>query len=475
MSVADALRSRIKVQNLKTMTKITAFSIKGLHAKKDVDIKFKNNTLILVGENGTGKTTCLHLFYYLITGQWTQLARYRFQELAITINGKKHRLTKKQVTGSMRKMHPDFLRRFPHQVRNQVFNLLETHENPLESAELRHLCDHYGIPSEFIFREMQQFDLFEGDDEKASQTVRDAIKEIETSMNAQILYLPTYRRIEQELHQIFQDLDKDALQRRRRLPGRRKKRRSYLELVEFGMQDVQAALKETQRDLDMFARRNMTDLSYGFLGDIVGKLHETEDLESVRKVDPKTVDAVLNRVQENILPEQRKTELKNVIQRFQKGGEEDEASNVTCYYFAQLLDFHSRIEKREANLKKFCEVCNEYMVDKKYHYDNSEYSAKILPNRPDAGPNDEINLSSLSSGEKQIISLFSHLYLSGETQFFVLIDEPELSLSVPWQRKFLADIRGAGLCTGLFAVTHSPFIYDNELENYAHGMGEFTP
>ena len=293
-------------------------------------------------------------------------------------------------------------------------------------------------------------------------------------MHAQILYLPTYRRIEQELHQIFQDLDKEELRRRRRPPGRRKQRRSYLELVEFGMQDVQAALKETQRDLDMFARRSMTDLSYGFLGDIVGKLHETEDLDSIRKVDTKTVDAVLDRVQENILPEHRKTELKKVIQRFQKGGEGDEASNVTCYYFAKLLAFHSRIEKREGRLKDFCKVCNEYMVDKKYIYDNSEYSAKIFPNRSDVEPDDEIKLSSLSSGEKQIVSLFSHLYLSGETQFFVLIDEPELSLSVPWQRKFLADIRGAGLCTGLFAVTHSPFIYENGLEKYAHGMGEFT-
>lgn len=456
------------------MTKITAFSITGLHHKKDVHIKFKDNTLILVGENGTGKTTCLHLFYYLITGQWTHLARYQFNEISITINGKKHRLSKRQVTGSMRKMHPEFLRRFPPDIRKHVFHLLETHESPLDSAELRNLCENYGIPYEFIYRELQQFDLFEGDDAQASQVVRDAIKEIETSMKAQILYLPTYRRIEQELHQIFQHLDKDDLQRRRRLPSRRRQRHSYLELVEFGMQDVQAALKETQRDLDMFARRSMTDLSYGFLGDIVGKLHETQDLESVRQVDSKTVDAVLNRVQENILPQHRKTELKQVIHRFQNGGGEDEASNVTCYYFAQLLGFHSRIEEREANLKKFCAVCNEYMGDKKYHYDNSEYSAKILPDRPDSVPDDEIMLSSLSSGEKQIISLFSHLYLSGETQFFVLIDEPELSLSVPWQRKFLADIRASELCTGLFAVTHSPFIYENNLEVYAHGMGEFT-
>src|SRR5271155_60715 len=60
-----------------------------------------------------------------------------------------------------------------------------------------------------------------------------------------------------------------------------------------------------------------------------------------------------------------------------------------------------------------------------------------------------------------------------EDKYFVLIDEPELSLSVPWQRKFLVDIRSASFCVGLVAVTHSPFIYDNELKRYAHGLGEF--
>jgi predicted ATPase len=88
--------------------------------------------------------------------------------------------------------------------------------------------------------------------------------------------------------------------------------------------------------------------------------------------------------------------------------------------------------------------------------------------------NNEIKLHHLSSGEKQIVSLFSHLYLSGGKKYFVLIDEPELSLSVPWQRKFLLDIKNADFCSGLVAVTHSPFIYDNELKKYAHGVGEFT-
>jgi predicted ATPase len=111
-------------------------------------------------------------------------------------------------------------------------------------------------------------------------------------------------------------------------------------------------------------------------------------------------------------------------------------------------------------------------------YDNAKYTVYIrispdLGEQLDISP-EQLELQSLSSGEKQIVSLFSHVYLSGQKSFFVVIDEPELSLSVPWQRRFLPDILRSGLCTGLIAVTHSPFIWENELEPYVRSLAEFT-
>lgn len=85
-----------------------------------------------------------------------------------------------------------------------------------------------------------------------------------------------------------------------------------------------------------------------------------------------------------------------------------------------------------------------------------------------------MELSNLSSGEKQIVSIFSLLYLTNEKNYMVLIDEPELSLSVKWQRFFLEDIKNSISCKGLIAVTHSPFIFDNSLDRFAHGIGEFV-
>ncbi|MGT3292290.1 AAA family ATPase [Yersinia enterocolitica] len=72
-------------------------------------------------------------------------------------------------------------------------------------------------------------------------------------------------------------------------------------------------------------------------------------------------------------------------------------------------------------------------------------------------------MDTLSSGEKQIISLFAMLYLKNDTNLAIFFDEPELSLSMEWQKTLLPDIVNSGKCNFLFCTTHSPFIFDNEL------------
>jgi predicted ATPase len=80
-----------------------------------------------------------------------------------------------------------------------------------------------------------------------------------------------------------------------------------------------------------------------------------------------------------------------------------------------------------------------------------------------------ISLDALSSGEKQMISLFAKMYLYPGRKV-VLIDEPELSLSIDWQRDILVDVLSAPLCGQLIAITHSPFVFDNELEPFARAL-----
>ena len=89
------------------------------------------------------------------------------------------------------------------------------------------------------------------------------------------------------------------------------------------------------------------------------------------------------------------------------------------------------------------------------------------------GSENSIQLNKLSSGEKQIISIFSKVYLEDTNNIVVLFGEPELSLSLPWQERLLPDIIASKKCKFLLSVTHSPFIFDNELDKYAVGMNTY--
>jgi len=80
-----------------------------------------------------------------------------------------------------------------------------------------------------------------------------------------------------------------------------------------------------------------------------------------------------------------------------------------------------------------------------------------------------ISLDALSSGEKQMISLFAKMFLY-EGDKIVLIDEPELSLSIDWQREILVDVLNAPQCRQVVAITHSPFVFENELEPFAQSL-----
>lgn len=74
----------------------------------------------------------------------------------------------------------------------------------------------------------------------------------------------------------------------------------------------------------------------------------------------------------------------------------------------------------------------------------------------------KINYDNLSSGEKQILYIFSQIYSKDINNIILLIDEPEQSLSILWQEILIPIIVKSNKCGLIMAMTHSPFIFKNE-------------
>lgn len=76
------------------------------------------------------------------------------------------------------------------------------------------------------------------------------------------------------------------------------------------------------------------------------------------------------------------------------------------------------------------------------------------------GKEHEIRADSLSSGESQLLILFTFLYFGFETdqEFIMMIDEPELSLHLGWQHNYVNSVTEANLNAQFIFATHSPEI-----------------
>ena len=474
----------IRVPKIRMPTALTQFQIDGLHGRnRTIKIPIRDNRLVLVGENGTGKSTVANLLYYVLTQQWRRVSEYRFGTIEVHSSDDVVRVSHEDIEALTASrsgpLDAEIRHRYPPSLVREVAKMMA--EEPLfrefdEDIFIERVSMITRAPRSVARRLLMEISASQGP--KLKKQLAEEVKRLESWKLGQFLYLPTYRRIEQDLTWIFRGIEIEEKMREFRERFRKREHSSFIELIEFGMEDVDRTIQSRMAQIKERVRTGLSTLTGTYLREVIRGLQDNPDLSVLRSIELSAFQSMFARIDEAILPSSDKRLLQAKIAEIAAAADytikaED---RVIAHFLSKLVVLYKEQQEHESDVRDFVQLCNVYLTGKEFVYDDIKYEIFVRETDTESGEKEKskrLELRLLSSGEKQIVSLFSHIYLSGQSEFFVVIDEPELSLSVPWQQRFLPDIIKTGRCTGLVAVTHSPFIWENEFEGYVGALAEF--
>lgn len=425
------------------VTSINRIRVEGLHGSKNLDISIYNNCLIIVGDNGFGKTSLLSMFYAIFSGNIKYLQDINFKSITLYYRFKNSEIEEtikidKNELDIFEYFHSDILYR------------------DSKDIHIRHI--RRNTANNVIF----QRDMFNGHDENINYINEDPYeymneKEIvvkykdtirkfdytQKKLDFDTLFLPTYRRIEQRL-EYFGIEEVEGID------------------INFGMNDVKSAIKDItdkiiQSSVDWISKVN---------GQMINEILDNEDkVTYFNRYDQVTIRKTLGRIDEKYLSNNSR---KRIFKLIENG--EIYNNSTLVYFLNNMLKLHDYQNKSDNKLIKFSKICNKYLKNKIIQYDEIKVSLDVI--KLDNGKKENIDFNLLSSGEKQIISIFARLILTEDKNIAVIFDEPEISISITWQKMILEDIYNLDNCSFLIASTHSPFVFSNKLQKYTIDIEE---
>lgn len=442
-------------------SKFKLFEITNLFNQFDVSLPLDEKVNIFLGENGMGKTTILNCLYYVLSGNIEKLNNIIFDSISLTfVNGEKFSISHNDISSYVedymygnspyRRRKVQFESLFTIKELENIGKLFrqEANEEELKKYYFR-VSDVFGMPPSMARRELERYtvQLFQKNmTTKADfNKVITFKKNISDKIDEEILYFPTYRRIEEDMSNLGIDIEKDRVKSR---------------LIQFGMTDVEKNIETLLQTIKSVAITGFAKMTGVLLKQYLdGKLSDVENY----KVEQNKLVIALARIGDEI-EEQDKQRIIELVKNLNIYNLEN---RYLLNLIKNLIDSYERQNKYDERVKTFATICNNYLNGKKYIYDETNVKLGIYKEKTKK----PISIQNLSSGEKQIISVFSKLYIENIENCIILFDEPELSLSIKWQNMFLPDVVNSGKCSMLIAVTHSPFIFDNEFDDLAKDMG----
>lgn len=216
--------------------------------------------------------------------------------------------------------------------------------------------------------------------------------------------------------------------------------------------EINSIIKHYFYNIDFVVNTNRKALEYyvSFKNDKFSMSNEIEDLTTIKDTFIKYIRPIILR---NSPFDTDWTAY--VFQR--NGGTQDAYTNIFCNFCKKLSNNYK--ENINPKIIVLQELLDKYMMNKEVEVTPM---GLIIKGKDD---NQNIPLNSLSSGEKKLLVIFMHCLFNEDVP--IIIDEPEISLSIIWQENLLPDLLEKTNIKQVIVATHSSAIISNSsLDKY---------
>ena len=446
--------------------RITKISVKGLFGMFDHEIPLNQESRITIvhGPNGVGKTVLMQMVHGLFNYNYKWIGDLPFDELRIEFDGKEF-----ITVGKLLEQERLFI--------EYTDSAGERHSTPFAPKTDLFVANHLRSAVENELPDYKQFwvggasywaDVFYPDDtleyiKAILDNDTDALESYENLRRFDVL-------AENELLEKYSQIHDTVF-------GARPDWFDYIRMeVDVGLILTQRLVSHTldeEEVSDMFG--------YGYDDVISGPQAFPKVWEFSERISLRFRNALVSMFEESagIDFETHVRELIHVIQSHEEYQTNEELQAMPTYRLAQevrkfvlnrtkedIEPAHKRGDLME-EIAVFKSVINERILFKQLTIDEED-GFKLIN---DAG--EEIDPSDLSSGEQQLLVLYYQLLFEIEPDTLVMIDEPELSMNVVWQRNFLKDLQRIIELRNfdVLIATHSPQIFHDKWDWVVH-LGE---
>jgi ABC-type lipoprotein export system ATPase subunit len=429
------------------MFKVTSVSITGFWQAKKASSSFQEDVNIIIGKNGSGKTTFMNILHAVLAVDAEALYENAFHSVHITLNdGKRTRTIR---------------------------------ANRIESPSSVYPTIEYHISNRKFFAP-----LVGGDDIRTRSPMmrRRALEEtqrikLELDKLVSVASLSVYR--------IGGDPDPDL---------RERVSRRYASTVDIRLASLMQHLTQYQLELSNQARTISSELQREVLTSLLysedkaknagyrlefDEVAERQKLTSAYKQLGVSGPDILKKIQDHISAVSKAVKAVKELSKANSASAATKPVNIdlgalgaldslklTTTVVGMSLTAEEKTKAIFSQIHLFLDTLASFISGKEFKFEAGELVVVTK---------DAIPLSKLSSGEKQLLILFIEALLQRQLPYIFLADEPELSLHISWQRNIISAIRSINPNAQIIVATHSPEIAGKfrdkivDMEDLLHG------